>query len=117
MQPGLAEALTRSLSCGAWPQEGRVSVYVSYSDESEGGAGKGSFIVCGYAAKETDWPAFSKRWASEVLHPYPAIPPVHMVQMRSEAWRQKRGICREQCDEKLRTAIEVIRSSPLRPFI
>lgn len=93
-------------------------MYVSYSDESESGDGRGPFVVGGYVAKESEWPGFSTRWASEVLQPYPSIPYVHMVDLRSEEWRQKHSICMEQCREKVKAAIEVITSSSfLLPFV
>jgi hypothetical protein len=109
MQPGLAEALTRALSCGAWPQEGRVSIYVSYTDESESRDQKtGKFLIAGYVADELRWPEFSKRWHEEILSPLPAIPYLHVVDMRSESWRKEHGITRAQAGEKINKAAQII---------
>ena len=95
-----------------------MSVYVSYSDESDPGDGQGHFFIGGYVARETDWPGFSRRWVSEVLQPYPSIPYVHMVDLRSNRWREERGICRTQAYDKLQTAADVISASTfLRPFV
>jgi hypothetical protein len=114
----LAEAQTRGLFSGVWPMEGRVSLYISNSDESTTGDNKGVFVVGGYVAPADKWPEFSKRWVSEVLQPYPAIPYIHMVDLRSREWREKHCICREQASEKERSAIEVITTSKfLKPFL
>jgi hypothetical protein len=105
----LAAAMTRALSCGVWPQEGRVSVYVSYTDESESRDQKrGKFLIGGYVADELKWPEFSKRWSEEIITSSPTIPYLHMVDIRSEAWRAKHGITRLQADEKVKRAIQII---------
>jgi len=109
MQPTLAEALTRALSCGVWPREGRLSVYVSYTDESQSQDQKGGrFIIAGYVADELKWPDFSRRWSEEVVTSDPPIPYLHMVEIRSRDWRAKHGINREQAEVKVRKAIEII---------
>lgn len=107
MTPDLAEALTRSLSCGIWPLEGRVSVYVSWSDESSSNSGSGQFLVSGLVADEKCWPNFSRRWVEEVLQ-NPPIEYLHMVEIRSKAWRAERNVTQEQAKEKVRTAIRII---------
>jgi hypothetical protein len=106
--PHLAEALTRSLSCGAWPPEGRVSVYVAWSDESGAGDQKGQFLVAGYVGKEVDWPKFSNTWVEQILNSSPKIPYVHMVDIRSREWREKNGLSRDDANEKIRKAVKLI---------
>jgi len=118
MQPGLAEALTRSLSCGAWPLEGRVSVYVSYSDETGSADGKGHFLVAGYGASEKEWPEFAQQWSEQIIQSTPRIPYLHMVEIRSRAWREKIGITKDEADEKVRRAVKLILSTAfLEPYI
>lgn len=86
-----------------------MSVYVSYTDESESQNQQGGqFIIAGYVADKLKWPDFSKRWSEEVITSDPPIPYMHMVEIRSEGWRTKHGITRVQADEKVRKAIEVI---------
>jgi hypothetical protein len=106
--PHLAEALTRSLYCGVYALEGRVSVYVSFSDESASADGKGYFLIAGYIAKETEWPEFSRRWQDDILDPQPKIPYIHMTEIRSREWRETHGISREQANEKVNKAVGLI---------
>jgi hypothetical protein len=109
MTSDVAAALTRALSCGVWPREGRVSVYVSYTDESQSKDQKsGMFFIAGYVADELKWPEFSKRWSEEVILSDPPIPYLHMVEIRSESWRVKHGLTRVQADEKIRIAVDLI---------
>jgi hypothetical protein len=67
--------------------------------------------VAGYAADELEWPKFSRRWASEILTDFPAIPLLHMVDIRSSGWRSKHFVCYEQAERKVDSAIEIIAQS------
>ena len=48
MSPEVAAATVRSLFCGMRPLEGRVSVYVAFSDESGVADNRREFLVAGY---------------------------------------------------------------------
>ncbi len=109
MTPDVAQALTRALSCGVWPREGRMSVYVSNTDESQSKDQKsGQFFIAGYVADEQKWPDFSKRWNEEVISSDPPIPYLHMVDIRSQTWRDKHELSRAEADEKVNKAVAVI---------
>lgn len=95
-----------------------MPVYVSFSDESGSGDGKGIFLVAGYLAKHTDWPHFSRCWNEQIIQSPPPIPYLHMTDIRSDAWRSKHGISREQGTDKIRLAVNLIdRCEFLEPFI
>lgn len=86
-----------------------MSVYVSYTDEGESKDQKsGLFLIAGYVADELKWPDFAKRWSEEVILSQPAIPYLHMTEIRSESWRAKHGLTRAQGEKKVRKAVEVI---------
>ena len=108
MTPAMAASLTRALFSGAWPREGRVCVYVSYSDETSVDNGNGQYIMAGLAANELYWPTFSERWAREVLNSDPKIPYVHMVDLRSKEWRKKYGLTWDDQLVKVRQAVKII---------
>jgi hypothetical protein len=63
------------------PPEGRVSVRVSYTDETE--VKNGRFIIAGYVADELEWPKFSEQWERDIIKSDPPIPYLHMVEIRS----------------------------------
>ena len=89
-----------------------MCVYVSYTDETE--VKNGRFLIAGYVANETDWPKFSEQWDKEIIKSEPPIPYLHMVDIRSKEWRDKHGITREQAEEKVNRAVDLIyRSSGL----
>lgn len=111
MPESIAESLTRSLSCGAWPTEGRMSVYVAYSDESGTPNKEGAFLVGGYIGDEKDWPRFSKFWDEEILQSPPAIPYLHMVELRGKKFQKKYGLSEDDVRDKVRNAIEAIRAA------
>ena len=95
-----------------------MAVYVSYTDETASADRSGHFLIAGYVASETDWPYFSRRWSDEILAADPPIPYLHMVEIRSEAWRQEHGITRVQADEKVRKAVQLIATtSYIKPYV
>lgn len=95
-----------------------MSLYVSWSDESSAGNGKGEFIIAGVVADNDYWPEFSKKWVEEVLDPPPAIPYLHVVEIKSREFRDKYGLTWDDATEKVRLAIRVIcAESPLRIYM
>jgi Protein of unknown function (DUF3800) len=95
-----------------------MSIYVAFSDESGSGDGEGQFFVAGYVAKETDWPEFSKQWQEKILDPSPTIPYVHMVEIRSEKWRERYGISKAQANERVNSAVRLITGYPtITPYL
>lgn len=86
-----------------------MSVYVSYTDETESPDQRsGHFLIAGYVGDESKWPEFSRLWEEKILLSAPQIPYIHMVDIRSEAWRLKHGISRAEADEKVRRAVDLI---------
>jgi hypothetical protein len=88
------------------PPEGRVSVHVSYTDETE--VKNGRFMIAGYVADELEWPKFSEQWERDIIKSDPPSPYLHMVESRSREWREKYGITKEQGEEKVRRAVNLI---------
>jgi hypothetical protein len=86
------------------PPEGRVSVHVSYTDETE--VKNGRFIIA--VADELEWPKFSEQWERDIIKSDPPIPYLHMVEIRSREWREKYEITKEQGEEKVRRAVNLI---------
>lgn len=66
------------------------------------------FLVSGYVAEEPHWKTFSRRWAEEVLNPYPSIPYLHMVDIVRPEWRERNGIYKEQAFQKIDSAVELL---------
>jgi hypothetical protein len=87
-----------------------VSVYVAYSDETGTPNPDGAFIVGGYVEPDEEWPTFSKRWAENVLNSVPSIPYLHMVEIRSKAFRQKHGLTDADGLNKIAVAVNTISS-------
>jgi uncharacterized protein DUF3800 len=95
-----------------------VSLYVSWSDESSVDNGKGPFVIAGVVGDNDCWPQFSKQWVEEVLEPAPTIPYLHVVEIRSKAFREKYGLTWDDATEKVRQAVRVIcAASPLQIYM
>jgi hypothetical protein len=93
-------------------------VYVAYSDESGSGDGRGHFLVAGYGADEREWPEFSQLWLEQIIQSVPRIPYLHMVEIRSEAWRKRNGITKDEAHEKVKRAIKLILNTKfIEPYI
>jgi hypothetical protein len=94
-----------------------VSVYVSNSDETT--ASDGTFLIAGYAADELKWPDFSRQWQEEILSSGPAIPYLHMTEIRSSEWQKEHGITSYEADQKVRKSVELIARSAdmLTPYL
>jgi hypothetical protein len=87
-----------------------VAVYVAYSDETGTPNPDGAFVVGGYVEPENEWPHFSKNWADNVLSSPPAIPYLHMVEIRSKKFRADHGLTDADGLAKVTAAVNTIRS-------
>jgi len=85
-----------------------VSVYLAYSDESGTPNTDGQFVVGGYVTPESEWPAFSAKWTENVLNARPAIPYLHMVEIRSKEFQAKHGLTWDDNVRKVRVACREI---------
>ena len=102
----LAAALVRSLFCGLPNKERRMAVFVSFSDESETA---GFFHHAGLIAWENEWDKlFVPAWQMYVLDRPPKIEYLHMTEIRSRAWREKRGLSREEAELRVNAAVNLI---------
>ncbi|HEY6348970.1 MAG TPA: hypothetical protein VI636_06130 [Candidatus Angelobacter sp.] len=86
-----------------------MAVFVSASDESAGKTDRDHFFFCGWIAPEEDWSQFfTPAWQERVLDPPPAIPFLHMTEIRSPKWRSQYGLSREQAEARVDKAFDVI---------
>lgn len=88
-----------------------MSVYLAFSDESGVGDPRGKFLVAGYLAPESKWPALISAWQSRVLDGPPRIPYLHMTDIRSNAWRSEHAISYNEAEGRVAEAIRVIYST------
>ena len=88
----------------------RLAVFAAYSDESASGNTDGVFLVGGYLARAGLWEEFTERWAVEVLNTYPAIPYLHITEIKRKSWQAKYGLSVQDADRKVRAATELIGS-------
>jgi hypothetical protein len=86
-----------------------MSVYVSYTDETQASDVQEAFLIAGFAANESEWPKFSQEWNAILLRS-PAIPYIHVTQLYSKAWQEEHRITAYQCDMKLQAAIDLLAS-------
>src|ERR1035441_8314627 len=102
----LAAALVRSLFCGLPNKERRMAIFVSFSDESETA---GFFHHAGLIAWEKEWDkVFVPAWQKYVLDRPPKIEYLHMTEIRSRAWREKRGLSPEEAELRVNAAVNLI---------
>jgi hypothetical protein len=86
-----------------------MAVFVSASDETSGATSQGIFHYCGYVAPLNDWSEFfAPAWYERVLAGPPAIPYLHMTDIRSKGWRQQHGLSEVDADLRVQAACEVI---------
>lgn len=105
--------LVRSLFCGLPRMEHRMAVFLSSSDENSGKDHRGLFLYGGLVAPVTDWwEIFTPLWQERVLDGPPKICFLHMVDIRSEAWRTKHGLSREEGERRVDEAFSVIKDVP-----
>lgn len=89
-----------------------MTVYVAVSDESSDATKNELSIVAGYSAPRETWvEVFEPAWREWVLDPKPAIPYLHMTQIRSPRWREKHGLSWLQAENRLDAAVRIIRST------
>src|SRR6202521_1009060 len=109
----IAASLVRSLFCGLPRQERRMAVFVSGSDESAGKTQRDTFLYAGWVGPEEDWSRFfAPAWQERVLDGPPAIPYLHMTEIRSAQWRAEYGISKLQADDRIDEALAVIDTMP-----
>src|SRR5262249_10485160 len=86
-----------------------VVKFMSGSDESAGKTQRDTFFFGGFVAPEEDWSRFFEpAWQERVLDGPPAIPYLHMTEIRSQKWRSQFGLSRAAADERVDEAFSVI---------
>ena len=86
-----------------------MAVFVSASDESDGGHHRSKFWHGGWLMPETDWYTyFAPAWQERVLDSEPKIPYLHMTEIRDPVWCEEHGITPLQAQEKMDTAAILI---------
>lgn len=86
-----------------------MAVFVSASDENAGKNERDTFLFAGWVAPEEDWSRFfAPAWQERVLDGPPAIPYLHMTEIRSEEWRKKHGISLAEAEDRVDNAFTVI---------
>jgi len=88
-----------------------LAVYVAYSDEAAIAGSEGEFLVAGYVAAENEWPWMERAWQDRVLDGPPAIPYLHMVEIRDRPWRNEHGLSYYQGEQRVDEAIRVLYST------
>lgn len=105
----LCVSLVRSLFCGLPRQDKRVAVFISASDESDGGHHRSTFWHGGWVAPETDWfNYFAPAWQERVLDAKPKIPFLHVTDLRDPVWLREHGITWDQAQDKMDEAAIII---------
>jgi hypothetical protein len=86
-----------------------MAVFLAASDESE----RGVFLYGGFVAPEPVWSsAFSLAWYERVLHPRdPRLEWLHMVDIRSDEWRNRRGLSHIEGERRVDEALRIINST------
>jgi hypothetical protein len=83
-----------------------MGIFVSFSDESET---SGFFHHAGLIAWEKEWDkVFVPAWQKYVLDRPPKIEYLHMTEIRSRAWREKRGLSPEEAELRVTAAVNLI---------
>jgi hypothetical protein len=88
-----------------------VAIYTAYSDEAGIGDPAGEFLVCGYLGAESVWRDVETAWRERVLEGPPAIPQLHMTDIRSWRWRERYRILYYDSDNRVAEAVRVIHST------
>lgn len=88
-----------------------MAVFISASDESDGGHHRSTFWHAGWIAPEPDWCRFfAPAWQERVLDDPPKIPYLHMTEIRDSQWRKEHGVSWLQAQDKIDEAVRVIDS-------
>jgi len=86
-----------------------MAVFVSASDESDGGHQRSTFWHGGWVAPEMDWFAyFAPAWQERVLDAKPKIPFLHMTDIRDPNWCNEHGLSWDEAQTKMDTAAILI---------
>jgi hypothetical protein len=102
-----------SLLMGLPHWDSRMSLFIIASDESPGKDMNSRLFYGGYMAPASVWRnEFAAAWQSRVLSGPPEIPFLHMVDIRSEKFRQRFGLSREDADRRIDAAIDIICRCP-----
>lgn len=86
-----------------------MAVFISASDENAGKTHRDRFLFAGWIGPEEDWSRFfAPAWQEPVLDGLPAIPYLHMTELRSPQWRARYGLSRLQADDRVDEAFVLI---------
>ncbi len=86
-----------------------MAVFLSASDEADGGHHRSTFWHGGWIAPLADWTDyFVPAWQEQVLDAEPKIPFLHMTDIRDPEWLKGHGITWDQAQDKLDKAVIVI---------
>jgi hypothetical protein len=101
--------MVRSLFCGLPRQDKRMAVFVLGLDETTGKTDRDIFLLAGFVAPEQDWSRFfAPAWQERVLDGPPAIPYLHMTEIRSRSWRDRHGLSRLEADDRIDEALRLV---------
>jgi hypothetical protein len=77
-------------------------VFLSASDESDGGHHRSRFFHGGWVGPETDWyNCYVPAWQERVLDAKPAIPYMHMTEIRDHDWCTEHGVSWFEAQDKM----------------
>jgi hypothetical protein len=86
-----------------------MAIFLSGSDESAGKTHRDTFLFAGWVGPKEDWVRFFvPAWQERVLDGPPAIPYLHMTEIRSPQWRAKYGISKLQADDPIDEAFVLL---------
>jgi hypothetical protein len=92
-----------------------MAIFVAAGDESDGPQQRGPFLYGGFVAPLADWDDwFAPAWRERVLagrRGHPAIPFLHMADIRSPKWRAAHGLTFDEAESRVDEACRVIGSS------
>lgn len=85
-----------------------MALFLAAADETEA---SGTWLHAGFVAPVSDWiDWFAPAWEERVLQGPPPIPHLHMVDIRSEAWRSDHGISLSAAERRVDEATRIINS-------
>jgi hypothetical protein len=89
----------------------RMALFIAATDETSGGHHLSQFYRTGFLAPEEDWSRwFAPAWQERVLDGPPAIPYLHMTEMRSRKFRDGYGLSGCDAERRIDAAFQVIQS-------
>lgn len=87
-------------------------VFTAVADESDGPKQRGPFFFGGFVASADAWTdIFAPAWEERVLNGPPAIPYMHVADIKSPKWQKAHGLTWHQADQRLDEACCVIAST------